>query len=77
MYSKNITPHFCFQVHMFEGKGRGIVTTRKFYRGEFVVEYAGQLITMEVAKEREKLYAQDQNTGCYMYYFRHGNSQYW
>ncbi|XP_008471055.2 N-lysine methyltransferase KMT5A, partial [Diaphorina citri] len=64
------------EVHMFEGKGRGIVTTRKFYRGEFVVEYAGQLITMEVAKEREKLYAQDQNTGCYMYYFRHGNSQY-
>uniref|UniRef100_A0A8D9FBB5 [histone H4]-lysine(20) N-methyltransferase n=1 Tax=Cacopsylla melanoneura TaxID=428564 RepID=A0A8D9FBB5_9HEMI len=64
------------EVHMFEGKGRGVVTNRKFYRGEFVVEYAGQLITMEVAKQREKLYAQDQNTGCYMYYFRHGNSQY-
>lgn len=64
------------EVRMFEEKGRGIVTTRKFHRGEFVVEYAGQLITMEVAKERERQYAQDQNTGCYMYYFRHGNSQY-
>lgn len=62
---------------MFEGKGRGIVATRNFVRGEFVVEYAGELITIEEAKDREQLYAQDQNTGCYMYYFKHHNLQYW
>lgn len=65
------------QVHNFEGKGRGIVTTRHFCKGEFVVEYAGELIDMCEAKEREKSYAQDQNTGCYMYYFKYRNSQYW
>ena len=62
---------------MFEGKGRGVVATRQFSRGEFVVEYAGELITMEQAKEREQIYAQDQNTGCYMYYFKYRNIQYW
>ncbi|XP_049793297.1 histone-lysine N-methyltransferase PR-Set7 [Schistocerca nitens] len=64
------------EVHNFEGKGRGIVTTRDFHKGEFVVEYAGELISMTEAKVREALYAQDQNTGCYMYYFKHKNTQY-
>ncbi|KAK7792758.1 hypothetical protein R5R35_007075 [Gryllus longicercus] len=64
------------EVHNFEGKGRGIVATRFFCKGEFVVEYAGELIDMTEAKVRERMYAQDQNTGCYMYYFRHRNTQY-
>lgn len=64
------------EVHNFEGKGRGIVTTRHFSKGEFVVEYAGELIDMCEAKEREKTYSQDQNTGCYMYYFKYRNNQY-
>lgn len=64
-------------MRMFEGKGRGVVAARKFLRGEFVVEYAGELITMEEAKKREAIYAQDENTGCYMYYFKHKNNQYW
>ncbi|KZS15065.1 Histone-lysine N-methyltransferase PR-set7 [Daphnia magna] len=64
------------QVHNFPGKGRGIVATRLFRRGEFVVEYSGDLIEMAEAREREKLYAADQNTGCYMYYFQHKNQSY-
>ena len=69
----------CFfsQIHNFEGKGRGIVARRHFSKGEFVVEYAGELIKMDEAREREKLYAQDQNTGCYMYYFKFHNQQFW
>lgn len=59
----------------FEGKGRGIVTTRKFARGEFVVEYIGDLIDMAEAKLREQEYAEDDSTGCYMYYFKHQNVQ--
>lgn len=46
-------------------------------KGEFVVEYIGELIDQVTAKKREKIYAQDQNTGCYMYYFQHRNHQYW
>ncbi|XP_017891233.1 N-lysine methyltransferase KMT5A-B [Ceratina calcarata] len=64
------------EVRQFVGKGRGVVTTREFMKGEFVVEYIGELIDQVTAKKREKLYAQDQNTGCYMYYFQHRNHQY-
>ncbi|KAK7604806.1 hypothetical protein V9T40_005992 [Parthenolecanium corni] len=64
------------EIRMFEGKGRGIVSTRKFYKGEFVVEYAGKLINMEEAQKLENKYAKDENVGCYMYYFKHRNQQY-
>lgn len=64
------------EVRHFAGKGRGIVTTREFMKGEFVVEYIGELIDQVTAKKREKIYALDQNTGCYMYYFQHRNHQY-
>lgn len=60
----------------FVGKGRGIVSVKEFKRGDFVVEYAGELISLEEAKTREAMYAQDQNTGCYMYYFMYRNTQY-
>ncbi|KAL1132558.1 hypothetical protein AAG570_010510 [Ranatra chinensis] len=63
-------------VHMFEGKGRGVVATQPFSRGDFVVEYAGELISSEEAKRREFMYSRDQNTGCYMYYFSFKNNQY-
>ncbi|CAK9811745.1 Histone-lysine N-methyltransferase PR-Set7 [Anthophora plagiata] len=64
------------EVRHFAGKGRGVITTREFTKGEFVVEYIGELIDQVTAKKREKLYAQDHNTGCYMYYFQHRNHQY-
>lgn len=64
------------KVEQFPVKGRGVVTTRKFTKGEFVVEYIGELIDQVTAKKREELYAQDQNKGCYMYYFQHRNRQY-
>lgn len=64
------------EVHNFEGKGRGIVAVRPFNRGDFVVEYSGELLDVVQAKKREELYAQDANTGCYMYYFKHQNQQY-
>ncbi|XP_052860144.1 histone-lysine N-methyltransferase PR-Set7 [Anopheles cruzii] len=63
------------KIEHFEGKGRGIVTTRSFSKGEFVVEYIGDLITVAEAKQREQSYAEDDNTGCYMYYFKHKNIQ--
>ncbi|XP_053683936.1 histone-lysine N-methyltransferase PR-Set7 [Sabethes cyaneus] len=64
------------KIAYFDGKGRGIVTTRPFMKGEFVVEYIGDLISVAEAKQREQIYAEDDNTGCYMYYFKHKNVQY-
>ncbi|CAG9104333.1 unnamed protein product [Plutella xylostella] len=63
-------------VAYFEGKGRGIIATRAFCRGQFVVEYAGELVGLSEARDRELKYAQDPEAGCYMYYFRHGDQQY-
>jgi len=64
-------------VREFEGKGRGVVAERDFERGEFVVEYAGELICVGEAQERETAYSMDTTKGCYMYYFKHRSKQYW
>ncbi|NP_001121300.1 N-lysine methyltransferase KMT5A-A [Xenopus laevis] len=64
------------KMHMITGKGRGVIATRDFQRGEFVVEYHGDLIEITDAKRREASYAQDSATGCYMYYFQYLNTSY-
>lgn len=64
-------------VKEFIHKGRGIMAARHFTKGEFVIEYIGDLIDMTEANKREQLYAKDENTGCYMYYFKHKSQQYW
>lgn len=64
-------------VKNFPNKGRGIVATRKFYRGDFVVEYLGDLIDQAEAQEREEFYAKDTKFGCYMYYFKYKEQQWW
>ncbi|RZC37420.1 histone-lysine N-methyltransferase pr-set7 [Asbolus verrucosus] len=64
------------EVRIFEDKGRGVVAAKPFAKGDFVVEYSGDLIDLTEAKRREHKYAQDLSAGCYMYYFRHNNQQY-
>ena len=61
----------------FGDKGRGVVATKYFKRGDFVVEYAGELIKLDEAKERETKYSMNEQIGCYMYYFIHQNKNYW
>ena len=51
-------------------------TTRKYTKGEFVLEYAGELILNGDANSREKMYAKDEK-GCYMYYFNFNQKNYW
>jgi len=58
------------------GKNRGVVPTKKISKGEFVVEYAGELIEHTTAEERENRYAMDISKGCYMYYFKTNGKHY-
>jgi len=58
------------------GKNRGVVPTKKLFKGEFVVEYAGELIEHSTAEERENRYAMDISKGCYMYYFKTNGKHY-
>ncbi|XP_048370656.1 N-lysine methyltransferase KMT5A isoform X2 [Sphaerodactylus townsendi] len=64
------------KIDFIDGKGRGVIATRHFNRGEFVVEYHGDLIEITDAKKREAVYAQDPSTGCYMYYFQYLSKTY-
>ncbi|XP_057669920.1 histone-lysine N-methyltransferase PR-Set7-like [Diorhabda carinulata] len=64
------------EVRVFEGKGRGVVASKDFSKGDFVVEYSGDLIDPIEAKLREEIYARNDKTGCYMYYFKYNNQQY-
>ncbi|XP_061673887.1 lysine methyltransferase 5Ab [Syngnathoides biaculeatus] len=59
------------QVRVMEGKGRGVFAVRRFKKGDFVVEYHGDLLEQAEAKRREARYAQEPQTGCYMYYFQY------
>ena len=61
----------------FPGKGRGVVASREFRKGDFVVEYEGDLIDMSRAQEREAEYAAKPEVGCYMYYFRFHGKHLW
>ena len=58
------------------GKGRGVFTSIDFQKGDFVVEYAGELVTLEESKKREKEYGKDPSYGSYMYYFTNDNKSY-
>ncbi|XP_036907824.1 N-lysine methyltransferase KMT5A isoform X2 [Sturnira hondurensis] len=64
------------KIDLIDGKGRGVIATKQFSRGEFVVEYHGDLIEITDARKREALYAQDPSTGCYMYYFQYSSKTY-
>ncbi|ESO01447.1 hypothetical protein HELRODRAFT_82119, partial [Helobdella robusta] len=57
-------------------KGRGVVAARTFNKNEFVVEYAGELIELSTAREREGKYNHSSAVGCYMYYFKYKNKNY-
>ena len=57
-------------------KGRGIFADKVFLKGDFVCEYAGELIEVQEAKEREIEYEEDPEIGCYMYYFEYKSKKY-
>jgi len=57
-------------------KGRGVVADHNFARGDFIIEYDGDLISCDEAKERENEYKLNPSVGCYMYYFTFQNRKY-
>ncbi|KAF6029874.1 SETD8 [Bugula neritina] len=50
--------------------------TKPFKKGDFVVEYAGDLVELKEAKFREETYQKDISCGCYMYFFSHRGKSY-
>jgi len=58
-------------------KGRGVIATRPFVKGQFVMEYGGQLLDAKRAKNKEQMYEQDSDIGCFMFYFEHRGRKLW
>jgi len=46
--------------------GYGIFSRKKFLKGDFLLEYKGEMITASEAESRRKVYEQE-NKGCYIY----------
>jgi [histone H4]-lysine20 N-methyltransferase SETD8 len=63
-------------VKIIENKGRGVFADKPFYKDDFIVEYAGELIPYQEAKDREKKYSEDPTIGCYMYFFEFKTKKY-
>eukprot|EP00092_Neocalanus_flemingeri_P034123 GFUD01037106.1.p1 GENE.GFUD01037106.1~~GFUD01037106.1.p1 ORF type:complete len:309 (+),score=83.10 GFUD01037106.1:83-1009(+) len=64
------------EVATMDNKGRGIKAVNDFSKGEFVVEYAGDLVDIKTAEDLEAKYSKDTSKGCYMYYFKYKGKQY-
>jgi len=56
--------------------GRGVKVSRNFKRGEFVVEYAGRLLTRTEARAMEEVYKKE-GKGCFMMYFSFRDKSFW
>jgi len=56
--------------------GYGVVADQEFKKGDFIVEYRGDLITSEEAARREAEY-ETEDMGCFMYYFVHKGKTMW
>ena len=67
------------QVSDIPGKGKGVVTTRKYSKGEFICEYVGELLPYQEAKEREEKYIKESEGPYkgYMYFFSIKNKTFW
>ncbi len=66
------------KVDQIPGKGRGVVATRTFEAGDFVVEYAGDLLDRVGLKATaDKYNAEDPHAMAYMYEFTFMDQKYW
>jgi histone-lysine N-methyltransferase SETD8 len=65
-----------FKIQTIPGKGRAVVATRSFVKGEFVLEYDGILMDKGTASNMENSYSLDVSKGCFMFYFLYNKKQY-
>jgi len=72
------TIFYCIELQMSDASqmGRGVKTTRTFRRGDFVAEYAGELLPRELGLERDRQYGHDGLVGGYSVFFSYKNKGY-
>lgn len=55
--------------------GKGLFASKEYSPGEFIVEYAGELINRKEGLKREKCYPLEK--GSYIYFFLFDSKKYW
>ena len=57
--------------------GKGVFTQKSFtkLKGDFLLEYRGELITSDEAEHREKMYSEEH--GSFLFYFEWKDKTYW
>ncbi len=63
------------QVITTEERGRSVITDSPFNNGQFVCEYAGELVDKKEAVKREKSYPKEK--GSYMFFFEYNGKKLW
>ena len=58
-----------------ESKGKGVIATIPFKKGDYVCSYSGELLTRTKGIEREQEYSDD--VGCYIFFFSHKGVDMW
>jgi histone-lysine N-methyltransferase SETD8 len=59
-----------------DGKGRGVEASRPISKGDFVVEYTGELVDAGSGHAMEVTYSMDMTKGSYSYYFTFHSTKY-
>ena len=71
----------CFNVYMMPFSGYGVIAKKSFGKGDFILEYAGDLITREESTERKMKYARrsahNKYSRCYLFHFMHRELSWW
>ena len=63
---------------LYDSSHRGVVTTKNFTAGDFVVEYAGECLKHEEGRERQiQLEKKGDLQKCYFYEFYCKNKRWW
>jgi histone-lysine N-methyltransferase SETD8 len=60
-----------FNIFTCAEKGRSVQASKKFFAGDLLLQYIGELLTGSEGFDREKVYGDRGDAHCYIYYFRH------
>lgn len=61
---------------LFGSLGYGVKAEKEFTKGDFILQYKGDVIDDKEAAVREELYSQH-GMGCFMYYFNQAGKEVW
>ena len=67
---------FSVNIYLLWYLGYGVIAEKVFMKGDYLMEYKGNFIDSKEAARRELVY-ENQDVGCFMYYFKHAGKTVW